>query len=155
MAQTRHSCRLKTFFSLGLLLQKFHSPELCFDTGSRESGNTATMSIPQLGGATTTAGAALLCTVLSQYLSARPSELYSELLCWLTLPLLFGFVQRLETRTRPKTGALVSDFAVEHNFPSSHFYSSPSNAAWIVATGITIATFYKTEQPVIELFVSL
>lgn len=100
--------------------------------------------------AAVSAGAALLCTTLRQHLSTRQSELYSELLCWITLPLLFKAVQQPKSRTHHKAAFPIHDSGGQR---ASLFFSS-YKTLWVVASGITVATVYKTEYPVIEFFVS-
>ncbi|KAI0129666.1 hypothetical protein BJ170DRAFT_700843 [Xylariales sp. AK1849] len=91
------------------------------------------------------AGAAVLCSIMTQCLSSRQSELCSEMLCWMTLPLLFRI-------------ARYPDFnATSKDTLSSISRASPttSNSLWIVAASIAVASLLKAENNIIGLFPAL
>lgn len=85
----------------------------------------------------------MLCTVLTQHLSSRQSEVCSETLCWIMLPVLFTVARRWDISTI-STATLSSD-------PGSHAASSTS--LWIVAAGIATACCYKAEMGMIGFLV--
>jgi hypothetical protein len=92
---------------------------------------------------TGSAGAAVLCTLLTQRLSSRQSELCSETVCWMILPTLFKIANR-------------SNISIS----TASFYGKPgsqsasSRSLWVFAVGIVIACSYKAEIGKIALFVS-
>lgn len=91
------------------------------------------------------AGAAILCSVVSQHIYSRnvQSELASETLCWLILPFLFKFTKPRETNR----------FSSIPRSPSKS-QSPSSSSIWIVAASIAVASIYKAEIGVIGLSVS-
>lgn len=106
------------------------------------------MRIPRLDGIDPVVGwicADSLCTLLRQRFSSGPSELSSEALCWMFMPLLFMVAKRSRTTNFPK--AAVS-FHSEAQFP----YSWP---LWIFATCIATVCVYKEENRSIAFFVSI
>ncbi|KAH7121851.1 hypothetical protein B0J13DRAFT_456712 [Dactylonectria estremocensis] len=88
---------------------------------------------------TGSAGAALLCTVLTQCLASRPSELTSELLGWSLLPILFRSTKPSDLHTIPKTTSLGET-------PSTH---TSKRSLWTIAAGITACCVCKTESNVV------
>jgi hypothetical protein len=104
---------------------------------------------PQLDGGdpvALSAAAAVLFTLLSHYMFSRPSELLSELLCWLLLPILFRVSKRLGVTPSPaSTGSLVMN-----NRPRP----ASSISLWAFAACLGVVSFYKTEKITIEFFVS-
>lgn len=95
---------------------------------------------------TGSAGAAALSTVLTQHIASRyvKSELSSEILCWLLLPLLFQLARprdigRFGTIPKPQ--------------PQSKSRPISSRFLWIAAASIAIASCYKAEIGVIGLLV--
>ncbi|KAH7121458.1 hypothetical protein EDB81DRAFT_813991 [Dactylonectria macrodidyma] len=89
--------------------------------------------------ATGSAGAALLCTILTQCLSSRPSELTSEVLSWSLLPILFKSTRPSDLHTIPKTASPI-------NLTSS---STSTRSLWIIAAGITASSVCNTESNVV------
>lgn len=85
------------------------------------------------------AGAALLCTVIAQWLYSQKNELYSEILCWMILPVLL--------RTRKRTGGDTIPI------PNGGKTPVPSRSLWIIAIGIAATSFYKAESKKIILYV--
>lgn len=101
---------------------------------------------------TTWTGAALLCAVLAQYLTAstvpgQEFEVISEALCWIILPILFAFSKPADT--------------AKSNLPHYHQTSKASSASiwshglasWVVALGVAVACCFKAEIGPIGLFV--
>ncbi|KAH8684056.1 hypothetical protein BGZ61DRAFT_455576 [Ilyonectria robusta] len=88
---------------------------------------------------TGSAGAAVLCTVLTQYLSSRRSEVCSEALGWTFLPILFTFTRPPDVHTIPK--AIPSN-----NHTSSSTYK---RSLWIVAAGIATSCLCRAEDNVV------
>ncbi|KAH6605504.1 hypothetical protein Trco_004657 [Trichoderma cornu-damae] len=91
------------------------------------------------------AGAALLCSMLTQWLSARESEIYSEILCWATLPVLVTY----QKPPRPESilGPVASG---ESKIPTP-----PRSSMWMVAGSVAIFSFFKTEIDAIRLLPAL
>ncbi|CZR51796.1 related to capsule-associated protein [Phialocephala subalpina] len=92
---------------------------------------------------TGSASAAVLCTILTQHLSSRQSEVYSEMVCWVLLPFLF-------TTSKPSN---VSTFTRETLHSNPRIHVAYSISLWIVAAGVATACCYKAEIGVIGLFV--
>ncbi|KAF4978242.1 hypothetical protein FZEAL_5347 [Fusarium zealandicum] len=99
-------------------------------------------AIDQVGGL---AGAAVLCTTLSQHLASRRSELCSELVCWLVLPVLF----RYSKRSKPATDPAVAPFS------GAGAQTLSWRSQWIVAAGIAVTCLYKAESRALGLFPTL
>ncbi|KAK0387640.1 hypothetical protein NLU13_3885 [Sarocladium strictum] len=114
------------------------------------------MASPQRGGTVVSAFIAVLCTTLSHYLSTRQSELYSEVICWATLPVLFRFGKRFEPSFPAKESFQAKNFAIHQGFPTASqqgsVSSQPSGPLWVITLGVTVVTIYKTEVPSIELY---
>jgi hypothetical protein len=88
---------------------------------------------------------ALLCTFFTEYTSSEESEIYSELLCWLILPVLFRAAQYTDIKSR---------MSRVHSTKDDTQSRSPGSL-WIVALSVGISCAYKTENRVIEFFVRL
>ena len=91
---------------------------------------------------TKSAGAALFCNVLSQWLSTRQSELYAETLAWIMLPILFKIARRPDVNTllRPS---------------SSHAAQRASETSlWLVALSVATFSFFHAENGMVGFFVS-
>lgn len=89
-------------------------------------------SLEGIDSVVSSAGAAVLCTVLSQYLSSREAEVPSEAFCWAILPILFTRTIRLN----PSTSS-----------------SASSISLWIVAIAVAVACCYTAEIGIIYLVV--
>ncbi|KAH6892934.1 hypothetical protein B0T10DRAFT_591724 [Thelonectria olida] len=83
------------------------------------------------------AAAALLFTVVTEFSSRREDELYSELLCWVLLPLL------LRNHIPSETDLSGSKTAFSIN-PKAQYASSPS--LWIVAGSLATLCFFRAEK---------
>lgn len=91
---------------------------------------------------TKSAGAALLCNVLSQCLSSWQSELYAETLAWIMLPIVFKIARR------PDVNSLLGP-------PSSPEAQHASAASlWIVALSVAAFSFFHAEHGMVGFFVS-
>lgn len=91
---------------------------------------------------TKSAGAALLCNVLSQCLFSRQSELYAETLAWIMLPIVFKVARR------PDVNRLLGP-------PSSPEVQYASAASlWIVALSVATFSFFRAEHGMVGFFVS-
>ena len=104
-------------------------------------------SISQIDPITWSAGAALLCSVFTQRLSSWQSELCSELLCWLLVPVTF----KLGRRADVKRFMEVLPQGVPNNAEAQ-----PQSAVslWIVTLGIVIACLFRAEGGIIVFLVS-
>jgi len=99
---------------------------------------------------TARAGAALLFAVLGQYFSAstvpgQESEVISEALCWIALPVLFALLKPSRTN-------------LPHHHQASNSSApiwSPGLASWVVALGVVVACCFKAEIGPIGLFVRI
>nr|UXE44008.1 glycosyltransferase family 90 protein [Trichoderma aurantioeffusum] len=89
------------------------------------------------------AGAALLCSLLTQWLSFRESEIYSEILCWATLPILIEYQKQLQQRSL--LGPVVSG---ESKVPTP----SPSSL-WMAAGSVAMFLLCKMETDVVQFLV--
>lgn len=94
---------------------------------------------PDIDSITGLAGAALLFSLLSQYLSTPESEVGSEIVCWIILPILFGISQNK-----------VLSRDVRRLF---HDSVGSRTSLWVVAGGIAIACVYEAEIGRVGLFV--
>lgn len=95
---------------------------------------------------TRSVAAALLCNLLTQHLSRRQSELCSETLSWILLPIIFEVVK-----------LITNDFGrtTSRSFPRSlETRRVSSTSLWTVALGIATACFFKSEKGMIPYFVS-
>jgi len=91
------------------------------------------------------AGAAVLCTVLSQYLTtSRPFELSSESVCWILLPVLFTAEKRSKFNV----------ISAESLAPEPPSRSTSSISLWIVAVSLVAANYFRAEVGIIGLLVS-
>ncbi|RSL82221.1 hypothetical protein CEP51_005313 [Fusarium floridanum] len=89
--------------------------------------------------------AALISSTLKEHLSSRRPELFSELLCWATLPVLIKHTQR----TPPSKGAAPTPFG------DLGAQTASSGLQWIVAAGIAGASFYRAECSSLAFFPAL
>lgn len=87
---------------------------------------------------------ALLCAILTHHYSSSRSELYSETLCWMILPILFKVTSHADLNTLSKENLTV-------NYRRR---TTSSSTLWLLAGCITTACIYKTENNIIVLFVS-
>ncbi|GAP88019.2 putative beta- -xylosyltransferase 1 [Rosellinia necatrix] len=100
---------------------------------------------------TWSAGATLVFGAITYHLSSRRSELTSELLCWLLLPLVF---------TAAKRGRVVDRHAealpLANAFPEGTENGSPSAASlWLVAISLALCSVFRAESGAIVLFPAL
>jgi hypothetical protein len=101
--------------------------------------------------------AALFCTTLSQYLSTRQSELYSELLCWLIIPIIFKVQRQLQSSAPNDIGPQLKHVELNYPLPITMFSSHAwlkLTPIWAIALGNMINTVYRTEFLIVELYVS-
>lgn len=95
--------------------------------------------LDDIGPVTGSAAGAVLCAVLAQWLGSRQSELCSETLGWIFLPVLFKHARRHEvdsiSRPAPKPQA--------------------SRSLLIVAAGVAIFSFCRAEIDVTAFIVSM
>ncbi|UPK91004.1 hypothetical protein LCI18_001939 [Fusarium solani-melongenae] len=89
--------------------------------------------------------AALASSTLKEHLSSRRPELFSELLCWATLPVLIKHARR----TSPSKGSAPTPFG------DLGVQTASSGLKWIVAAGIAGASFYKAECSSLAFFPAL
>lgn len=89
-----------------------------------------------VGPITGSAGAAVLSTIVTRRLSSRQSEFCSEILCWMTLPVLFKMGRLSDT-------AVVSRGSLTSNLESAR---TSSSSLWIVAGSLAIACSYQAEM---------
>ncbi|KAI1085132.1 hypothetical protein F5B20DRAFT_521105 [Whalleya microplaca] len=85
---------------------------------------------------TRSTGAALLCSILTQHLSSRQSELYSETLCWMVLPVALKIAKRPDVDKLSK-GTAPSSLAAH---PAS------ASSLWVVALSIATFCIFKAEN---------
>ncbi|KAI0012689.1 hypothetical protein F4779DRAFT_614410 [Xylariaceae sp. FL0662B] len=86
---------------------------------------------------TRSAGAALLCSVLTQRLSSAQSELFSEMLCWIVLPIVFRIARR------PDADVDKFSKAIAPGRPMNQRASTAS--LWAVALSIATFCIFKAE----------
>lgn len=91
---------------------------------------------------TGTIWSALLCTLFTEYTSSTRSEAYSELLCWMLLPILFRTVKYNDLKSE------ISSSYSEKNITQGKSLRS----LWIVALSVAFSCAYKTENMVIQFF---
>ncbi|KAM5349175.1 hypothetical protein ACJ41O_008998 [Fusarium nematophilum] len=85
------------------------------------------------------AGAAVLSTTVAQRLSSRRPELFSEILCWILLPILFGISRTSRDRSVLKVTS-----------PTDSGAQPPSSRSqWVVAVGVAAACLYRAESSMI------
>jgi hypothetical protein len=89
------------------------------------------------------AGAALLCSLFTQRLFTRQSELCSEILCWTILPILL-----LKSR-----GLRNADVKIPLTVSDTQPLSS--RTLWLAATSLTAVSVYRAEIGLVELQVSI
>jgi hypothetical protein len=89
------------------------------------------------------AGAALLCSALAQYLFTWEAEVYSETLCWIALLGIFKLSEKWDD------WSLSQGPNLDHNAQSA-----PSWVLWTVALCIAVQSVGKSEYGVVVLFVS-
>ncbi|KAI0451263.1 hypothetical protein F5B21DRAFT_487786 [Xylaria acuta] len=100
---------------------------------------------------TYSAFAALLFGALACHLSSRRSELTSELLCWLLLPVVFNIATRCRN-ARQHAKPLPS----VNGLPESSWNGKPSALSlWLVAIGIAVCSVFRAEAGVAVLFPAL
>ncbi|KAI1111598.1 hypothetical protein F5Y14DRAFT_304695 [Nemania sp. NC0429] len=103
---------------------------------------------------TWSAGAALLFGALSYHLSSRSSELTSELLCWVLLPVVFRIARRhRNVDEHAQALPLVNELTVE---PGTTATREPSSISlWIVAICIAACSVFRAERGLIILLPAL
>ncbi|KAI8946105.1 hypothetical protein F4801DRAFT_583754 [Xylaria longipes] len=100
---------------------------------------------------TCSACAALVFGALACYLSSRQSELTSELLCWVLLPVVFNIATRcrnafLHAKLLPSVNSLPE---------SAGNGKASALSLWLVAIGIAICSVFRAEAGIIVLFPAL
>lgn len=91
------------------------------------------------------AAAAISCSLLSHHLASRETELHSEVLCWILLPLLSRLSQSAAGTGRLSKPVLDG---------RSHAASPSSGLLWVLAFCISVAAVFKSENGEIALQVS-
>ncbi|CAJ2510135.1 Uu.00g060350.m01.CDS01 [Anthostomella pinea] len=94
---------------------------------------------------TRAAGAALLCSILSQRLSSRQTELGSEIVAWYVLPVAFSFARRPPVNKLPRTVT----FSIPETRPAS------AASLWVVALSVATFCLFKAENGMVEFFPAL
>ncbi|KJZ74914.1 hypothetical protein HIM_05645 [Hirsutella minnesotensis 3608] len=90
-------------------------------------------------------GTAIFTTVLDHRLSSTETELYSEIVCWIILPFAHKIISRAPSKHQH-----------EDPWPERQVSGHASSVyRWIVALGVAIASLYKTEFGLVELFPAL
>ncbi|TGJ81362.1 hypothetical protein E0Z10_g7403 [Xylaria hypoxylon] len=97
---------------------------------------------------TWSAGAALVFGAIACYSSSKPSELASELLCWVLLPIVFGIAKRRrnvnnDIELLPPVNSLAE--LSENETPSAV-------SLWLVAISIAICSVFRAERGIAVLF---
>jgi hypothetical protein len=116
------------------------------ESSSIQGKPVASLGIGQVTGP---AVAAVLCTVVvAQHHSSRLSEVSSEALCWVILPILFAIAKRSDADISSR--AALSDSLIPNAGPRP---ASPISL-WTVAICVTAASCYKAEIGAITLLVS-
>lgn len=91
---------------------------------------------------------AVLCTVVvSQHQSSRLSEVSSEALCWVILPILFAIAKRSDTDITSRAALPRS------SIPNPGPQRTSPISLWVVAICVTAASCYKAEIGAIALLV--
>ncbi|KAI3327296.1 glycosyltransferase family 90 protein [Xylariaceae sp. AK1471] len=96
-------------------------------------------------------GAALACGALTHYLASRQTELASELLCWVLLPVVFSIAkQHLDADKHAKGLPLVNKLS------QSRVNGTTSTVSlWLVAISIATCSLFRAEIGVVVLFPAL
>lgn len=108
-------------------------------------------SIEEFGSITGPAGAAAMYTVVIHYLSSNAAELWSELLCWILLPILFRNTLRSSYSLGDSKGS-------KNSLPSPILRSHGLGVAagsiplWAVAFAIAVVSVYRAECKTIVVF---
>lgn len=97
----------------------------------------------QVDSAVGSAGLALVCSTLAQYFFTWEAEIYSEILCWVTLPALFIFTEKWDKWTLSKWTIVYSD-----GKPASSW------SLWVVAFFLALQSLGKSQYGILVLFVS-
>lgn len=118
---------------------------------------------PERGGATTSAGLALVAATLAEYLASRPAaalrEVPADIVCWLLLPQLFAaanlgrFPMSGWKKWRANDGIQDSEQLglVEKKGVGP---ASSSLALWVSAGSLVVVCLYRAEVGAVGLFVS-
>lgn len=107
--------------------------------------------IEEFGSITGPVGTAAIYTVVTQYLSSNATELWSELLCWLLLPILFR-------SARQSSYSLGDNKASRDSLPSPILRGPGSGVAagslslWAVAFAIAVVSVYRAEYKSVVVF---
>lgn len=104
----------------------------------------------QLDASAWSAAAALVFATIAYHLSSQQSELTSELLCWILLPIIFIISKRYRNADT-HTGALPAVNALAE--PAVNGTHS-SSSLWLVALCLALCSAFKAEKGIIILFVS-
>ena len=108
-------------------------------------------------GAVALAATAMLFATLSQHLSSRQSELYSEILCWITLPFLFRITKYFDLKHSNGKSEKDEGLLAQQTPPETLSGSAPAThrrPLIMVTFGIVTASIYRTEFRLIQLYVS-
>ena len=92
----------------------------------------------------TSAGLALLFAILSQHYFTQQSELLSETLSWVLLPVIFNFIEHLGVAGQSK-----------HTQADGAPQSESSRSLWILAFCLASSSFYRAEYGTVWLYVSI
>ena len=84
-------------------------------------------------------GAALICSLLTQWLSSRQSELCSELLAWILLPMVFRAIKR-----QPDVDRLLG----------TEIKPAPASSLCIVTLSVAVFSVFQAENGLVVFFVS-
>ncbi|KAK1672167.1 hypothetical protein BDP55DRAFT_558846 [Colletotrichum godetiae] len=110
--------------------------------------------IEEFGSITRPAGAAVIYTIVTQYLSSNAAELWSELLCWLLLPFLYR-------SARQNPYSLGDRKTSKNSLPSpvlrrpSFVVAAGSVSLWVVAFAIVVASVYRAEYKTTIVFLPI
>ncbi|KXH52070.1 hypothetical protein CSIM01_07889 [Colletotrichum simmondsii] len=110
--------------------------------------------IEEFGSITGPVGTAAIYTVVTQYLSSNAAELWSELLCWLLLPILFR-------SARQSSYSLGDNKGSRDSLPSPILRSPGSGVAagslslWAVAFAIAVVSVYRAEYKSVVVFLPI
>lgn len=98
--------------------------------------------------------AAFLAAVATQHLTSRQAEMYSEVLCWMLLPILLKYVRsRLHYASLPLYGSGKAKSNGDVS-ASAALSGTGSGSSWLFALGIATACFFTAENAVIGFLVS-
>ena len=100
-------------------------------------------SIANLGSATRSASLALVFTIASQFCSTQQSELWSECVCWVVLPVAYMVHTRLSSASVSK-----------RNRRPDTLQTTTSISLWVIPFSLGVTSFYKAEYGLIALYVS-